>query len=147
MEVLESEQHLASVELGLSEGELLFLDVKHEISTRHILHHKVDSGLRLETRVQAEQEGVSLLRGGQEDSFLRLSTARVSNVPIWGSRLSHLSTSSFSMMKPFFKTLIAYRLLDVFSSASMTFPKFPLPSTAKKLKSSKPTFRFRAICC
>ena len=28
----------------------------------------------------------------------------------------------------------------------MTLPKFPLPSTAKKLKSSSPTFRFRVAC-
>lgn len=52
------------------------------------------------------------------------------------------------MMNSFFKTLIAYNPFDFFSSANMTFPKLPLPSTAKKLKSSKPTFRFgRAICC
>jgi len=46
----------------------------------------------------------------------------------------------------FFNTLIAYKLLVVFSSANITLPKLPFPSTAKKLKSSRPTFRFFATC-
>src|SRR6266850_3226822 len=60
---------------------------------------------------------------------------------------THLSTSSLSMINSFFNTLIAYKLFDVFSSANITFPKLPFPSTAKKLKSSRPTFLFFAICC
>lgn len=51
MEVLQRKQNFTGVELGLSKGELLLLDVKHEISSRNILHDKVDSGLGLETRV------------------------------------------------------------------------------------------------
>lgn len=52
-----------------------------------------------------------------------------------------LSTSSFSMMNSFFSTLIAYSFFVALVSANMTFPKLPLPSTARKLKSSRPIRR------
>ena len=51
VEVLEGEQHLRRIELCLTEGELLALDVQHEITTAHVLHNEVDTGLCLETRV------------------------------------------------------------------------------------------------
>ena len=54
MEVLEREQHLGRVELGLPEGELLALDVQHEITTAHVLHNEVDTRLGLETRVKTK---------------------------------------------------------------------------------------------
>ena len=62
---------------------------------------------------------------------------------------THLSTSSLSIMNSFFSTLMAYRLFVFFSSANITLPKLPLPSTARKLKSSRPTFLLRAggCCC
>lgn len=78
VEVLEGEENLAGVELGLAEGELLLLDMKHQISSRDVFHDKVHSGLCLETRVQAKQEGVSFLRRGQKDAFLGLGTKRQS---------------------------------------------------------------------
>ena len=49
MEVLESEQDLRGVELGLSQRELLTLDVQHEITTADVLHDEIDTSLRLET--------------------------------------------------------------------------------------------------
>ena len=51
MEVLQRQQHLARIKLGLSEGELFLLNVQHQIPTRHILHDKVHPRLGLETRV------------------------------------------------------------------------------------------------
>ena len=59
---------------------------------------------------------------------------------------NHLSTSSLSIMNSFLSTLMAYKLFVFFSSASMTLPKFPFPSTARKLKSSNPTLRLRVAC-
>lgn len=76
-------------------------------------------------------------RYGVSDNFVRLIC-------------KYLSTSSLSMMNSFFKTLMAYRALVFFSSANITLPKFPLPRTARKLKSSSPTFLLRAggrDCC
>ena len=52
-----------------------------------------------------------------------------------------LSISSFSIINSFFSTLIAYKTPVCFSSASITLPKLPLPSTARKLKSSSVTLR------
>lgn len=74
MEVLEGEQYLACVEFGLTKCELLLLNVKHEITTRNVLHDKVDSSLGLETRVKTEQERVSLLSCRLEYPLLRLRT-------------------------------------------------------------------------
>jgi len=76
VEVLEREQNLGGVELGLTEGELFPLDVKHEISSRDVLHHEVDSRLGLETRVKVEEERMLPFGGGEEDSFLRLRAVR-----------------------------------------------------------------------
>jgi hypothetical protein len=86
--------------------------------------------------------------------------------------LFYLSNSWLSKTNRFFNTLMAYNSFVYFSSASktylkihhrkkkldvnhnvleqqvpsivFTFPKFPLPNTAKRLKSSRPTFPF--IC-
>ena len=63
-----------------------------------------------------------------------------------GYKKKYLSTSSLSIMNSFFKTLIANSPFVFFSSANMTLPKFPFPSTAKKLKSSRPTFLFLVVC-
>ncbi len=74
VEILKCEQDLTSVELRLAESELLLLDMKHEIAAGHVFHHKVDPRFGLETRVEAEKEGMALLSGGEEDSFLGLGT-------------------------------------------------------------------------
>ena len=49
VEVLESEQDLRGVELGLSQRELLTLNVQHEITTADVLHDEINTSLRLET--------------------------------------------------------------------------------------------------
>lgn len=51
VQVLESQQDLGSVELGLPKRELLPLDVEHEISTTNIFHDEVDASLCLEARM------------------------------------------------------------------------------------------------
>lgn len=76
VEVLEREEDFGSVELGSSRRELLPLDVEHEISSRHVLHDKVDASFRLEARVEAEEERVAFARSGEEDALLRFRTAR-----------------------------------------------------------------------
>ena len=40
VEVLEGQQDLGGVELGLAKGELLALDVQHEITTADVLHDR-----------------------------------------------------------------------------------------------------------
>jgi hypothetical protein len=70
MEVFQRQQDLARVKLCLPQGELLPLDVKHEVSSRNVLHDKVDSSLGLEARVQVEEERMASFGGGEEDSFL-----------------------------------------------------------------------------
>ena len=122
MEVLESEQNLSGVELGLTEGELFPLDMKHEISSRDVLHDEVDSSLGLETRVQVEEERMLPFGGGEEDSFLGLRAVETRGKKRTTSSVredieerkeevdreeTNLSTSSFSMMNSFFSTLIA----------------------------------------
>jgi hypothetical protein len=72
VEILQSEEHLTGVELCLTEGELLLLDVKHEIASTDVLHDKVNTGLGLEARMQAEQERMSFLSGREEDALLGL---------------------------------------------------------------------------
>ena len=76
MEVLKSKEDFTSVKLGLSERELFLLDVQHKISSRDVLHDEVDTSLRLETRVETEEERVSFLRSGEEDSLFRLGAER-----------------------------------------------------------------------
>jgi len=51
MEILESEKDLRSIELGLPQGELLSLNVQHQITSTDVLHDEVDASLSLETRV------------------------------------------------------------------------------------------------
>lgn len=53
MEVLQGQENLTRVELGLSQRELLLLDVQHEISSADVFHHKVDSRLGLEAGVES----------------------------------------------------------------------------------------------
>ena len=65
----------------------------------------------------------------------------------WDESVMHLSTSSWSITNSFFNTLIAYSPFVFFSSANMTFPKLPFPSTARKLKSFRPTMRFLGTTC
>ena len=79
MEVLEGEQHFRRVELRLTKRELLALNVQHEVTTAHVLHNEVDTGLCLETRMQAEQERVAFLGRSKEDALLGTSTR------IWGT--------------------------------------------------------------
>jgi hypothetical protein len=74
VEILQRKQDFTGIELGLSKGELLLLDVKHEISSRNVLHDKVDSGLGLETRMQTKKERVSLLCRSLEYSLFGLRT-------------------------------------------------------------------------
>lgn len=77
VEILERETDLGSVEPGQVSGdtedlknpnilcslgtELATLNVKHQVTTTDILHDEVNTGFRLETCVQVQQEGVSLL--------------------------------------------------------------------------------------
>jgi hypothetical protein len=60
------------------------LDMQHQISTTNVLHNKVHTSLCLETRMQAEQEGMSLLVRNQENSLLR---ARTLNLVILNDKL------------------------------------------------------------
>ena len=71
MEVLEGQKHFRRVELRLSQGELFALDVQHEITSADVLHDEVDTRLGLETRMETEQEGVSLSGSSQEYPLLR----------------------------------------------------------------------------
>lgn len=52
MEVFQRKEDFRGVELGLAQRELLALNVQHEITSAHVFHHKVYSGLCLEARVQ-----------------------------------------------------------------------------------------------
>ena len=70
VEVLERQQHLGGVELGAPRRKLLALDVQHEVAAADVLHDKVHARLRLETRVQPEQERMALARGGEEHALL-----------------------------------------------------------------------------
>jgi hypothetical protein len=76
MEVLKGEKDFTSVKLGLSERELLLLNVQHEIPSADVLHDKVNSGLGLEARVQVEQERVAFLGCSHEDPLLGLRAER-----------------------------------------------------------------------
>lgn len=98
--------------------------------------------------MQTEQERVPFTGGGEENSLFGACTERegVNRGNYNKGTVTHLSTSSLSMINSFFNTLIAYKLFVFFSSASMTFPKLPFPKTAKKLKSSSPTLRLRTGC-
>jgi hypothetical protein len=109
VEVLERQQHLGGVELGAPRRKLLALDVQHEVAAADVLHDKVHARLRLEARVQPEQERVALARGGEKHALLRLGAARESANALQTCHCTHLSTSSFSMMNSFFSTLMAYR--------------------------------------
>ena len=60
MEIFKGKQHFRRIELRLAKRELLALDVQHEITTAHVLHDKVYTCFGLETRVKAEQEGMTL---------------------------------------------------------------------------------------
>lgn len=71
VKVLEGEEDFGGVELGAPRGELFPLDMKHKISTRDVLHDKVDPGLGLEARVKAQEERMPLAGGGEEDALLR----------------------------------------------------------------------------
>lgn len=110
VKVLEREQDFSGVELCAPRRELLPLDVEHEISSRHVLHDKVDTRLGLKARVEAEEERVPFACGGEEDALLRFRPAS----PFVSSyrqrpkkERTHDSTSSFSMMNSFLRTLIA----------------------------------------
>jgi hypothetical protein len=70
MEILQSQQHLTGVEFRLSQGELLLLDVQHEISSTDVLHDKVDPCLGLEARMKSQQERVTFLSRSHEDPLL-----------------------------------------------------------------------------
>ena len=140
MEVFKSQENLGCIELGLAQWELFTLDMQHKITTADIFHHKVYTRLGLEARMQTEQERVPFTGGGEENSLFGACTERegVNRGNYNKGTVTHLSTSSLSMINSFFNTLIAYKLFVFFSSASMTFPKLPFPKTAKKLKSSSP---------
>ena len=49
VEVLQSEENFGCVEFGLTQRELLPLDVQHEIASAHILHDEVHPSFGLET--------------------------------------------------------------------------------------------------
>ena len=74
MEILQSQEHLASVELCLPKGELLALDMEHKIASTDILHDEVDARLGLEAGMETQQEGMTFLRRGQEDPLFRPRT-------------------------------------------------------------------------
>lgn len=74
MEVLEGQQDFAGVELGLTQGELLPLDVQHEVPATDVLHHEVDAGFSLEAGVQTEEERMPLPCGGKKDTLFRPRT-------------------------------------------------------------------------
>ena len=73
VEVLQGKADLGGVELCALGTELASLNVQHQITTRHVLHDKVDAGLGLETGVQVCQEGVLLFVGNEEHALLRSS--------------------------------------------------------------------------
>jgi len=151
MEVFESKENLGCVKLCLAKGELLPLNVQHQITSAHILHHKVNTRLSLETRMKTKEERMPFSSSSEKDTFFRPRAAVEDPLARFPNDIheshTHLSTSSLSMINSFFKTLMAYRPFVFFSSASMTFPKLPLPNTARKLKSSSPTFRRGLVGC
>ncbi len=71
MEVLEGQKYFRCIELGLSKGELLPLNVQHEVTTTDILHDKVHPCLCLEARMKTKQKRMSLLSRSQENALLR----------------------------------------------------------------------------
>lgn len=75
VKVLECKQHFGGVELSPPRCKLFALDVEHEVSARDVLHDKVDASLGLETRVQSEEERMSLACSSEEDPLLRLCPA------------------------------------------------------------------------
>lgn len=91
MQELERQQDLGRVEARPTRGELLALDVQHQVAAAgsisvvgarrraapDILHAQVDARLGLEARVESEQERVILARGSEEDPLLRLSAAGI----------------------------------------------------------------------
>lgn len=50
-------------------AELATLNMQHQITTADVFHDEVDSGLGLETSVQVQQEGMSLLVGNKKDAL------------------------------------------------------------------------------
>jgi hypothetical protein len=108
MEVFQREKDLRGVEFRLTKRELLALNMKHEISSANVLHHKIYTRLCLEARMQSKKEGVSLASCGKEDSLFGTSaTHSFIRIALIKSKSAYLSTSSLSMMNSFFKTLIA----------------------------------------
>jgi hypothetical protein len=67
----------------LTQRELLALNVQHQVSTRNVLHDKVDTSLCLEARVQAKKERVAFTRGREEDSLLRASATQSSYISLF----------------------------------------------------------------
>lgn len=76
VEVLQRQEHFTRIELGLSKRELLLLDVQHQITSADVFHDEIDTSFRLETRVKFEQEWVTFLGGGQEDTLFGLGTVK-----------------------------------------------------------------------
>jgi hypothetical protein len=76
VEVLQRQQDFRRIELRPTRCELFALDVEHEISAGDVLHYEINSCFRLEAGVQAEEEGVALPGGGEEDALFGFGAVR-----------------------------------------------------------------------
>jgi hypothetical protein len=74
VKVFKRQKDFGGVELGLAKRKLLALNVQHEVASTDVLHHKIDTGLCLETGVQSEKERVSLACSCEEDTLFRACT-------------------------------------------------------------------------
>ena len=90
VKVLESQAHFSSVESVITSvstvlsfvdidllrplcAKLSSLDMQHEITTTNVLHHKVDPGFRLETRVKTQKKRMLFLVRDEKNSLFRTS--------------------------------------------------------------------------
>lgn len=54
VEVFQGQENFTGIEFRLTQRELFLLNVQHEITAADVFHHKVNSSLGLETRVQLQ---------------------------------------------------------------------------------------------
>ena len=75
-EVLQRQQHRGGVKLGLTQRELLPLDVSRQITPTNAPRHKTHPCPRLGMRVQSKQERAPLFRDGQERKLFSLRAVK-----------------------------------------------------------------------
>ena len=70
MEVIKCKKYLTCIELSLTQRGLFALKMQHQITTTDIFHHEVGPCLRLETRVQAQEEQMAPMGDSKEYMLL-----------------------------------------------------------------------------